>query len=193
MRHGCLDPGLGLAWDLFGNGKTAIRSGFGIYYSLIDALSFQLNSLPPYNGSVSFTNASLPSLLPVLPNVPPPPSCGPGIPQPCTIYAPSGVQPDAKTPTVEEWNFTIEQELSHNTALRAAYVGSHGYHGLLSVDPNSIPAAICSNPSGCVTGGVAPSSKRLRSARRAIYSRRDSAQPLPGSRILLEYRGQQQL
>ena len=49
---------------------------------------------------------------------------------PCTIYAPQGVQPNAKTPTVEEWNFTIEHQLDRNTSLRVAYVGSFGYHGL---------------------------------------------------------------
>ena len=39
------------------------------------------------------------------------------------------MQPNAKTPTVQEWNFTVEQQLSHNTVLRVAYVGSFGYHG----------------------------------------------------------------
>jgi hypothetical protein len=145
-------PRVGLAWDVFGNGKTAVRAGFGTYYSLIDALSFLLSSLPPYNGSVSFTG-SLPSLLPITPNVPVPPSCGLGVPTPCTIYAPQGVQPDAKTPTVVEWNFSVQQQLDRNTALRVAYVGSHGYHGLLSIDPNTIPAQICANPSGCLAGG----------------------------------------
>jgi hypothetical protein len=149
-----LGPRAGLAWDVFGNGKTAIRAGFGTYYSLIDSLSFLLNSLPPYNGSVSFANVALSSILPVVPSVPTPPSCGPGAPKPCTIYAPQGVQANAKTPAVEEWNFAVEQQLSHDTALRVAYVGSHGYHGLLSVDPNSIPAQICSSPGGCVSGGT---------------------------------------
>ena len=145
-------PRLGLAWDLFGNGKTAVRAGFGMYYSLIDALSFLLSSLPPYNGSAAFTG-SLPSLLPITPNVPVPPSCGPGVLAPCTTYAPQGVQADARTPTVEEWNFSVQQQLGRNTALRVAYVGSHGYHGLLSIDPNTVPAQICANQSGCLAGG----------------------------------------
>src|SRR5205814_1307404 len=78
-----------------------------------------------------------------------PPSCGPGVPAPCTTYAPQGVQADARTPTVEEWNFSVQQQINRNTALRVAYVGSHGYHGLLSIDPNTIPAQICATPSGC--------------------------------------------
>jgi hypothetical protein len=141
-------PRAGLAWDPFGNGKTAVRAGFGTYYSMIDALSFLMNSVPPYNGSVS-SSGSLPSLLPVTPGVPPGPS---------TIYAPQGVQPNAKTPTVEEWNLTVEQQLDSSTALRVAYVGSHGYHGFVSVDPNSIPAQVCASTT-CTSGGTATTGK----------------------------------
>jgi len=148
-----LGPRTALAWDPFGNGKTAVRAGFGLYYSLIDALSFQLNDLPPYNGAVAF-NGSLPSLLPITANVPVPPTCGPGAPSPCTVYQPFGVQPDAKTPAVAEWNFSIQQQLSSNMALRVAYVGSHGYHGLLNIDPNSVPPQTCTSPAGCTAGGV---------------------------------------
>jgi len=154
-------PRIGLAWDPFGNGKTAVRAGFGTYYSLIDALSFQLNSVPPYNGSVSYSNVSLFSALPVTPGVPPAPQCSPTVPAPCTTFAPVGVQPDAKTLTVEEWNFTIEQQLDRNTALRVAYVGSHGFHGLLSVDPNSIPAQICGSTGGCTAGGTPGTTKSI--------------------------------
>ena len=57
-------PRVGLAWDVFGNGKTSVRAGFGTYYSLIDDLSFLLNSLPPANTSISCPGALLP-LLPV--------------------------------------------------------------------------------------------------------------------------------
>ena len=138
-----LGPRAGLAWDVFGNGKTAVRAGYGMYYSLIDDLTFLLNSLPPYNGSVSL-KGSLPSLVPIAPGVAP----GPG-----TIYAPQGVQPNAKTPSVNEWNLTVEQQLSRNMVLRVGYVGSFGYHGFVSVDPNAIFPQVCSNAAGCSAGG----------------------------------------
>jgi hypothetical protein len=147
-----LGPRAGLAWDPFGNGKTAVRAGFGTYYSLIDALSFLLSALPPSNGSATFTG-SLPSLLPITANVPVPPSCGPGVPQPCSTFAPQGIQPNAQTLTVEQWNLNVQQQVSSNMAFRVAYVGSHGYHGLLSIDPNTIPAQICQSSGGCVAGG----------------------------------------
>jgi Carboxypeptidase regulatory-like domain len=156
-----LGPRLGLAWDPFSNGKTAIRAGFGTYYSLIDALSFLLNSLPPANGAASYSNVALASLLPIAHSVQPAPSCGPGVPQPCTTFAPQGVQADAQTPTVQEWNFAIEQELSNNLSLRVAYVGSHGYHGLLSIDPNDIPAQVCTSAAGCTAGGTPGTTKSV--------------------------------
>ena len=145
-------PRVALAWDPFGKGKTAIRAGFGTYYTLIDNLAFLLNALPPYNGSAAYSGA-LSSFTPIAKGVLPPRSCGPGIPQPCTTFAPQGVEAAAKTPAVQDWNLTIEQEFSSNMALRVGYVGSFGYHGLLSVDPNTVPAQICSSAGGCTSGG----------------------------------------
>jgi hypothetical protein len=49
---------------------------------------------------------------------------------------------------------SVEQQLSSNMALRVAYVGSFGIHGLLSIDPNSIPATVCASAT-CTAGGTA--------------------------------------
>ena len=152
-----LSPRVGLAWDPFGNSKTSVHAGFGTYYTLIDALSFLLNAIPPYNGTISFAGVPLTSIVPLVPSAQEPPSCGPAVPAPCAIYAPQGVQSNAKTPTVEEWNFGVEQQLTPSTMLRLGYSGSFAYHELLSIDPNTIPAEVCSDSSGCVSGGMGQS------------------------------------
>jgi hypothetical protein len=137
-------PRIALAWDPFGNGRTAVRAGFGTYVSLMDSLSFILNSVPPNNIPVTCPNKSLFAFIPLVPGT---------TPSNCSI-APQGVQSDAKTPTVQEWNFTVEQQLTSNTGLRLAYLGSHGYHGLLSVDPNTVAARICASATCQSVGGV---------------------------------------
>ncbi len=135
-------PRVSLAWDPSGNGKTAVRAGYGMYYSLIDNLAFLLNSIPPYNGAISRINrcSTICRLLPVCSRRP---ACGPGVLQPCSTFAPQGVQSDAKTPALQNWNISIEQQLSKDMSLRIAYIGSHGYHGLLSVDPNTVFPQVC--------------------------------------------------
>ncbi len=148
-------PRVSAAWDVFGNGKTAVRAGYGIYYSMIDALNFLMNSLPPANSSLSFANQALLPLLPISQTAPP--ACGPGSVPACSL-APQGLEPDAKALAVNEWNFTIEQQIARNTSLRVAYVGSFSTHGLLSVDPNTIAPQICQSAT-CVSGGTPGTTK----------------------------------
>jgi hypothetical protein len=150
-------PRASLAWDVFGNGKTAVRAGYGIYYSMIDALNFLMNSLPPANSSLSFNNQPLLPLLPILQNAPP--ACGPGS-TPACVFAPQGIQPDAKALAVNEWSFAIEQQIARDTSLRVGYVGSFAVHGLLSIDPNTIAPEIC-GAATCVSGGTSAVNRGL--------------------------------
>ena len=142
-------PRVALAWDVNGDGKTSVRAGFGIYYSLIDDLAFLINSVPPYNSAASYSNVSLQSVLPITPGVPPPAG---------TIFAPQGIQPDAKTPTVEEWSLRLERQITPNMVVRFGYVGSFGYHGFVSIDPNTIAPQICQSAT-CVSGGTPGTTK----------------------------------
>ncbi len=144
-------PRVALAWDPFGKGSTAVHAGFGIYYSLLDALAFQLNSNPPFNGSITL-GGSIPAIVGNFGFDPSTaPQCGPG--GPCK-YAPQGVQQNAKVPTVEKWNLSIEQRLSNTMTLRIGYVGSFAYHQLVNVDPNTVIPDVCPEGAACLAGGI---------------------------------------
>lgn len=148
-------PRAALAWDVFGNGKTAVRAGAGTFYDTLDNIAFEIDTNPPYNALVTLAaNQPILPLLPVTPGVIGPPQCGPGVPSPCTLFSPSGVDPNVKTPTIEEWNLEVEQQIAPNTSLRVGYVGSHGFHLINSRDPNQIHPVVCATPAGCVSGGL---------------------------------------
>jgi hypothetical protein len=73
------------------------------------------------------------------------------------LISPSGIQPDAYTPTLLSWSLNIEQQIAPGTSLTLGYVGSHGYHQILSEDvnepiPTICPASPC--PSNLAAGTV---------------------------------------
>jgi len=127
------EPRVGLAWDPFGQGKTVVHAGFGIYRALLDNLDYRLGQTAPFNATESLKNVPVAGLQIV-----------PGSALPAgTKISPSGSQPDLYTPTVITWTFKVEQQIAPNTSLGLGYVGSHGYHELLSLDANEPTPTIC--------------------------------------------------
>ena len=129
-------PRIGLAWDVFGNGKTSLHAGFVTYYSLLDYLTYAI----PAVGKFQLLNVQFPFQI------------AQGQTFPGALITPQGIFPsNPKTPTVQEWSGKIEQGLSSNTVLSVGYVGSHGYHILGSADENPAQSVICpaAGQAGC--------------------------------------------
>ena len=125
-------PRLGLAWSPFSS-KTVFRAGFGMYNDLQDALGYRADQNAPFNATYSIASVPV-SSLPLDPAA--------AVPAKAKII-PGGVQPDLKTPTLISWSLRVEQELSPNTGLTVAYIGSHGYHQIIGLDANEPVPTIC--------------------------------------------------
>jgi hypothetical protein len=118
-------PRLGFAWDLKGDGRTAIRGGFGRLFDLANYGGGLLQALcsPPACNSSSVSNP--PTL--TLPLVVPPGSAGNVL---------KGFEWEFRQPTMLQFNLTLERQLPWEMAASVAYGGSRGHHLIQTTEGN---------------------------------------------------------
>jgi hypothetical protein len=161
-------PRISLAWDPKGDGKTAVRAGYGIYYVRTSGQTLlQLITSEPFfqQSAIQFGNTGAPALSNPFPNLPtanqfpvfstPPTFTGFDVNGNATFNGPLlALNPFSRnlvTPYVGNWNLTVQRELPKHYTIEVGYIGSEGVHLLDSLERNQARLANAANP--IVVGG----------------------------------------
>ena len=123
-----LSPQAGLAWNVFGNGKTVVRSGFGIYRDQLPAFLFGADRLlPPFFSLEEF----------VFPQFLNPQNAA--LTQPLDVFS---LTYRPKFPYALEYNLNVERELAPGMTLSAGYFGTRGNHLTREAEENPFEPAL---------------------------------------------------
>ncbi len=125
-----LSPRIGAAWDLRGDGRTAVRSSYAVNYDFPGgAYQQSASNVPPFNNRVS-VSGNIPFADPYATIPGGPPQHPVQIPAPSNAVFPllapySSIDPDTNSIRVQAWNATVEQQIGADWQVAASYLGSY--------------------------------------------------------------------
>jgi outer membrane receptor protein involved in Fe transport len=149
-------PRVGFAYDVLGNGRVAVRGGYGISYERnFGNVTYNVIQNPPNYAVASLQAGRDVPILPVTPSNSGPLSGTGVVPLPVTSLR--AVDPKIKTSYAHQYSFAIEDELVPNTLVAVEYSGSRGIHqyGISNINGAFFGQVYLGDIRGCTGTGAA--------------------------------------